>query len=265
MNTQTKRQALATAPPPTGPLTMPQLGPVLRRLLIVARDSEGPAQQIVADPELLAECGRVVPLLEAMRRDVGEGVVRDVIGERLETFPQPQRNETQWLFWWKDYFETLGHFPRCALEAAMREWVGSDKGQFMPKPGQLKALCASTATPEFLALTRAKRALYLAQTQGARIAEPLTDEQRAELKATLADVLDGLSPPKARPAPRPPMHGAVDATGITLAMRETIARQTGDEDFARPVFAADEPLADEPLEVAEEPAEEIEDLDAWPA
>lgn len=106
--------------------------------------------------------------------------MRDVIGRRFETYPQPQRSDAGWVAWWTDYYDALSDLPAPALEAGMRQWVKTDTTGFMPKPGQLLALAKVAAEPDYLAVSRATR---LSKLEREKPGIPETTEERLAMAA----------------------------------------------------------------------------------
>lgn len=118
-------------------------------------------------------------------------MVRDVIGRRFETYPQPTRLPEQWAAWFADYYDALSDQPAAAIEAGMRQWVRTDTTGFMPKPGQLLALVKTAAEPQWQALSRANR---IAKLEPAVFVSAETLEER---RRAVAEVLAGLKPASA--------------------------------------------------------------------
>jgi hypothetical protein len=63
-----------------------------------------------------------------------------VIGARFALYPQPQRTEAEWANWWRDYLNALAGLPADVVEEAMQTWVAKPDSQFLPRPGELRAL-----------------------------------------------------------------------------------------------------------------------------
>lgn len=124
-------------------------------------------------------------MLPALRQQVeggGDALVKRVMLERFATFPQPQRSEQEWEFWWRDYVEALADQPAEAIRAGMRQWIKTDTTGFLPKPGQLLALVKAAAEPHWRAVSRATR---LAKAEPRRELSPDDLEARKAMAANV--------------------------------------------------------------------------------
>lgn len=189
----------------------------------------------IADaPELVDELRRSLPAMLA-RRDhpAGHDGVKQTIGRRFALCPQPERSEGEWAAWWADYRDALETVPLVSLEAAMRTWVQRPESQFLPKPGELRALALDSVTREGIRCQTASQALKHASEQQrheeAFVAESPawlhTEDERAAVKKLVDEFLvQAKARAKAPPAMRA-NHGKTDEHGITAEMRELLARQ----------------------------------------
>ena len=141
---------------------------------------------------MIAEAKAVLPSLHRQVEGGGDAVVRNVIGRRFETYPQPQRSDAQWAAWFADYYDALSDQPGAAIEAGMRQWVRTDTTGFMPKPGQLLALVKIAAEPQWQALSRANR---IAKIQPVSFVSAETLEERRKMAEAV----------RAAVAPKPPV------------------------------------------------------------
>lgn len=220
---------------------MPVLSPELKRLLECEPNASDAVAEIVANPSLIAQAMMAVPLLEsAAKFPAGEDGVRDVIGRRFALFPQPDRSDGEWSAWWSDYYDALADLPLGSLEAAMGAYVKRHDAEFMPKPGLLRELAATTPSRSIQAYTRAVAAVNAAAAPSPRLNAPQTiDPPKMRQMTTEADrqavkrmreqydaEID------ARPKPcsitqKPPPFGPIDEKGITPKMRAWLAENRG--------------------------------------
>lgn len=122
---------------------------------------------IAGDPEMLAEATRLLPALaERMHRSATKSEIKTVIFARFPLYPQPQRAEWQWDLWWADYFTTLDGLTGEAIDAGLTAWIAKPDSEFLPKPGALKALAASS-------VTKTGRTMRIVNAAILKAAEPL--------------------------------------------------------------------------------------------
>lgn len=165
----------------------------LRLLLEAERSGDDAVNGIVNSPALHAECKAALPAIMDRIKGCGMVGVRDVIGRRFATYPQPDRSDMEWAAWWADYCDALEDVPYEALEGGMRAWVQKPESQFMPKPGELRALALKAGEPLYQAASRARRVAHLPL----RRFGPLDDEQPVsadDRKALAAEILASLQP-----------------------------------------------------------------------
>jgi hypothetical protein len=180
---------LPTAPTPSAPLaTTTTSGPseALWRLLTTEPNAELAMNELARSPALLAEAQRFAHALTDRARPASRERIAQVISRRFATFPQPNRSDEEWREFWADYFHALKDVPAESLEAGMREWVGTDTSGFLPKPGQLAALCRREAEPLWKAASRARKAF---QIQSPTPASKMEDAERARMRALVAEDL----------------------------------------------------------------------------
>ena len=146
---------------------------------------------IVSNPALYAEAKAALPALMERVKGGGVGAVRDVIGRRLVTFPQPDRSDAEWAAWWADYFDALEDIPAQALEGGMKTWMQRPDAQFMPKPGELRALALKAGEPLYQAASRARRVAQLPLRRFGPLDEA-NPEPLEDRKAMAAEVLASL-------------------------------------------------------------------------
>ena len=164
---------------------MPELSTGLMLLLSHGKLAEA-AEQIQSSPALYRECEAAYPAIERAMRDAtapaGDAIVARIIGKRLAIYPQPDRSEDEWVAWWDAYYDTLSDLPEKCLEGAMRDWVRSP-AQFLPKPGELRALAQKHGQPEYVAYATSRRAL----------SRPLMTFSPEEVEARRAQVAEAIA------------------------------------------------------------------------
>lgn len=174
----------------------------------------------------------MLPALRAVaEHKAAEDGVRAVIGRRFSLYPQPERDDGEWVAWWADYFDALEGVPLACLEAAMRAWIAKPGSQFLPKPGELRDLAFRTPSRTLQRYQRAKRALQIADGQQPVLtyapAEGVAIDGPAEVARMLAEYQASFSARSvgARRSDKPSTAGKPDAGGLTPQMRELMARR----------------------------------------
>jgi hypothetical protein len=207
---------------------MPDLGPDLSALLDSAASPDAAMRGILASPALIAEARAVLPALRHVATaKAGVDGVRKVIARRFATYPQPQRNEEEWAYWWADYIDTLADLSLASLEAGMRQYVADPSSEFMPKPGRLRELAFNAPCRSLLRYQRASRALQAAD-EAANAKPAASPEMAAAIREMAAGTYAKLSSAKAPTRNLPSIAGKPDEGGITPQMRELLARQRGE-------------------------------------
>jgi hypothetical protein len=167
--------------------------------------------------KLMAQ-GKTGPLVEAIpalraaaMEEAGEEGVKSILSAAFVHFPQPRRVPEEWAVFWQGYVGSCGHLSRAALEAGMLRWLNDPQSQFLPKPGELRALATQTPTEAHQVLNKARAILDAVAEEEARqrvakdIAERGTTAERqaqsvrqmmagldAELTAAAARQRDGM-------------------------------------------------------------------------
>lgn len=112
---------------------------------------------LASNVALVTEARRSLPALrDAATGPAGDQGVMQIIGRRLALFPQTEMSAGALAAWWDDYCDALSGVPECALEAAMKEWIRSPQGKFMPKPCELLELSRQAVCREVQAYARAR-------------------------------------------------------------------------------------------------------------
>lgn len=223
-----------TAPLPISMNGSPALSPLLSAQLISEISTERAVRMIATTPDLKAEAGAIIPVLERKAlTPAGEDGVRAVVGRRQALYPPQDMGEGAMAAWWSDYIATLKHVPMAALEAGMQEWVRQPGSRFMPKPGELLELSMTAPNRAMKAYERAKAAMhwsppieYKTIPMGEAKLPDKTPEQKEAVRKMLEEFHRGISSkmPGHKPKPPPPSQAAVDETGISPALRRIINR-----------------------------------------
>lgn len=109
--------------------------------------------------------------------EAGERGVAAVLTKWFPIYPPGEKSPDEWKFFWQGYTKAVGHFSVTTLEAAMERWAADPAGhRFLPKPGELRALCASTPTDSL-------RLVHDARTV---LSEVENVKRKAELDADMA-------------------------------------------------------------------------------
>ena len=133
-------------------------------------------------------------LRAAALRRATQDEIRDIIGSRFATFPQPERDEGETAAFWADYFDAVGGLTPAQIEAGMKAHIADPKSEFLPKPGRLADLARQSTTPGrwTRAYTRARAAVVKASTAEADSSKPVVRHSPEEVQAMLAETLAAL-------------------------------------------------------------------------
>ncbi len=159
--------------------------------------TDAKAVDVIAKSEMLrSEAAMAMPALRAAAlRPASESEVRDIIGSRFATYPQPERDTGETAAFWADYFDALDGLTPAQIEAGMKAHVADPKSEFLPKPGRLADLARQSTTPGrwTRAHNRARAAVVQAQASQAKPDAPVVRHSPEEVKAMLAQTLEALS------------------------------------------------------------------------
>lgn len=237
-------------PATTGTRTSLALTPALENALSFI--DEEAVRLIASDQEMLNDATRLLPALtERVHQGATRAEIKNVIFARFPLYPQPFRHDWQWDLWWADYYSALEGLTGEAIDAGLTKWVALPDSEFLPKPGKLKALAASTAT-------RSGRTLYIVNRAIGMAAEAVQRDRRASPAAPRLKHVP--KPPEDRSAVRGmmdefragqkfradhrerhevrPMHGPLaDGHHVTAEMLALMKRQAEDNEVNRARYA----------------------------
>lgn len=146
-----------------GTLTTNGLSERLRQQIETTGSMDDAAETLSKSTVTLDEARVKLPALHAAATlHAGPHGVREVIGRRFATYPQPERTEAEWDEFWADYVDVCGSISKPALEAGMKAWVADPKSEFLPKPGRLRELATTVENPAARAVWIVRKALTLA-------------------------------------------------------------------------------------------------------
>lgn len=240
MNAITPSPQLPQSSQPSGQIST-VLSPGLASLLHNEQSDLKAVTAIVGSAVMLAEAKAVLPsLLEDARRPAGpEGVFR-VISRRFATFPQPERDEDEFIAWWADKYDALADLPESALEGAMRHWIKTGDTGFLPTTAWLRQHALGMPNKAVKAYDRCKAAVeYEAprqletpydlapKLQKMPRGEP-SSADKARVRRMFADYADKLDAQKVKAKPEKRHYGdpvETDAAGLSPTMRALMARQ----------------------------------------
>lgn len=155
------------------------------------------AIDVIAKSDILrSEASMAMPALRAAAlRPATESEVRDIIGSRFATYPQPERDTGETAAFWGDYFDALGGLTPAQIEAGMKAHVADPKSEFLPKPGRLADLARQSTSPGrwTRAYTRARAAVVQSQAMEQKPSEPVVRHSPDEVRAMVAETLAALS------------------------------------------------------------------------
>lgn len=135
-------------------------------------------------------------LRQAALRKATHAEIRDIIGTRFATFPQPERDAGETAAFWADYYGALEGLTAAQIEGGMKAWVADPASEFLPKPGKLADLGRKSDQPGrwTRAYNRARAAVEMAKAGDVQVAEPSEPKPSPEeVKAMLAETLDALT------------------------------------------------------------------------
>lgn len=179
----------------TTSVTYPALSKPLASWLL-DEPTDAKAVAVIAKSDLLrSEATMMMPAMRhAALRPASEKEIRDIIGSRFGTFPQPQRDEGEAMAFWADYLDALAGLTPAQIEGGMKAWVSDPKAEFLPKPGKLAELARqSTQVGRWTrAYNRAQAAVVASQKHEApALAGPKHSPE--EVRALVAETLAALS------------------------------------------------------------------------
>jgi|GEM_PF-1264493 len=232
----TEARALSSTPSAqTTNVTYPALSTPLASWLL-DEPTDAKAVAVIAESDLLrSEAAMMMPAMRhAALRPASEKEIRDIIGSRFGTFPQPQRDEGEAMAFWADYLDALAGLTPAQIEGGMKAWVSDPKAEFLPKPGKLADLARqSTQVGRWTrAYNRAQAAVVASQKPEApALAGPKHSPE--EVRALVAETLAALSETPtakmmaARKAamPRTPSAPLPPGSHMSAEMRAKLAAQ----------------------------------------
>lgn len=224
-------------------LPMPPISRGLAALLNVEPRNSRAVSEIVRTPALLEEARRVLPDLHryATQPAGPEGVYR-ILASRRVIYPQPARTPEESDAWYGAYYDTCADLPETALEAGMQAWVAKPDSQFMPKPGELRALALATPSNLVRAVDRCRAAVEYEAPKpaiespydfGASMRKPPPPPSVADKERVRQQMRRFLAEDDARRAREtakrrndgPSTAGQTDEKGVTPAMRALLAKR----------------------------------------
>jgi hypothetical protein len=234
---QDARTSLGLTAPLTFALTLP---------------SDEAIDRIASDDVLLAEARTQLPLVRArISRPATTQDLKDLIMARMQTYPQPMREDWEWSLFWADYTATLEGLTRESIEAGLKAWVASN-AEFLPKPGQLRSIAMSQPTRTLLMLNTLSlacqegqrredesRAALQGQREAPHVRPRYFSKPKDDREAVAGMRDDWLTLQELRRAERPrvdarPTHGPLaEGHHVTAEMLSVLKRQTEEVDAAR--------------------------------
>ncbi len=220
----------------TSTVTSPVLSKPLTSWLL-DEPTDAKAIDVIAKSDLLrSEAAIAMPAIRAAAlRPATEGEIRDIIGSRFATYPQPERDTGEAAAFWADYFDALGGLTPAQIEGGMKAHVADPKSEFLPKPGRLADLARQSSQPGrwTRAYNRARAAVVQAQKAEAPAPETAVRHSPEEIQSILAEVqaamaetptAKALAARKAalKPTPSAPLPAG---SGMSAEMRAKLERE----------------------------------------
>jgi hypothetical protein len=205
---------------------------------------EAAIEAIASTPALAAEARQqIVRVGMLVRKPATREEILQIVGSRFSTFPQPQRGEAEWAAWWSDYFQTLSDVSAESLELGMRAAIARADTEFLPKPGQLRALAIRQLTPGARAVNLMRRGIEAAEEreraayrgdfrlEAPQMRRVKTPEDRETVRQMRDELVRGHATRNAERAAAPPMAGLFPPRptdrGLTAEMRDLLEAQHG--------------------------------------
>ena len=139
-------------------------GPI-KAWLLDEPDDDRAVAVISESPMLRSEATMALPMLrQAAMAPATREQIRQIVGKRFATYPQPERDDGEWMAWWEDYYTALEGIRADRIEAAMAEWTRSPE-QFLPKGGQLRQLAEKPGAVNGSRWSKAYNRAFLATRQ----------------------------------------------------------------------------------------------------
>lgn len=156
------------------------------------------AIDVIAKSDLLrSEAAMALPAIrQAALRPATEAEIRDIIGSRFATYPQPERDHGETAAFWGDYFDALGGLTPAQIEGGMKAHVADPKSEFLPKPGRLADLARQSAFPGKWTRAHNRARAAVEQARAAAAPVPVGEVEKPDpevVKAQLAETLEKLT------------------------------------------------------------------------
>lgn len=191
--------------------------------------SDDRAVEVIAKSDLLrGEAAMLLPVLrQAAMRPASPDEIRDIIGSRFATFPQPKRSPAEAAAFWADYFTALDGMTAAQVEAGMVANVNHPQAEFLWRPGPLAEAARSVATPGrwAKAYSRARKACEQTATPKVAAGERPSASEMTAIMADFHARMAAKEPPRPQRRDLPPTPCAqVDDRGVSEHMRALLAR-----------------------------------------
>lgn len=167
-------------------------------------------------------------LRQAALRPASYEEIKDIIGSRFVTFPQPKRTQAEAAAFWADYFTALEGMTYAQIEGGMTCNVCHPDADFLWKPGRLADAARSASPGRWArAYTRARTAVVKASTpelDQPRLDRPSAEEMKKIMDDFHAKLAAKAPPPATRPLRKTP-SAVVDDSGISQEARALLRSQ----------------------------------------
>lgn len=165
---------------------------------LLEHPTDATAVKVIAESDILrSEAAMAMPALrQAALRKASHAEIRDIIGSRIATFPQPERDAGETAAFWADYYGALEGLTAAQVEGGMKAWVADPAAEFLPKPGKLAELGRKSDQPGrwTRAYNRARAAVEMSRASQAVAPTAVEPKPSAEeVQAMLAQTLDALT------------------------------------------------------------------------
>ena len=175
--------------------------------------------------KLRAEAERILPVLNEMKRPATPDEIKAIVGREMPAWGVSAKHAAEYGVTFGSYVDALEGLSAYCIEEGVVRWNSGQRQEdlksagFPPRPAQLAMLATEARNELFMAAYRAKLAVQHAEEKAPRV---ISDEERAQVKAGMADLLRQIGSPKGMPEPVRP---TVSPHEMAERLRAASARQ----------------------------------------
>jgi len=173
--------------------------PVWRLLNDEGLNAREAAAEIVRSPRLRASLDQIADSVRSMAAKAGDTGVFRALQPLLIMYGRPKKADAEMATWYGLYYDALGKLPMEAITYAVSEYIRTSQIHAVPAPGPLSKLAAPVAEKIWRAAYRVK---FASEMSAVRARPEPTPEEKAAVRAMVADFVNGPRPDPADARPR---------------------------------------------------------------